>query len=676
MQFLLWTIAILLSAAAGYWVYRTDKQRGTPYPWLTALLRGVVILLTLLLLLTPVINITNNETQKPIVLFLQDNSSSIATALDKGSNTYKKNTEELLQKLSTNYRVVTWNLNGNIKQDSLFSYTSSSTDIAKSLANLQEYYGTQNLGAVILSTDGRYNQGNNPLYQQLSLQCPLYTVGIGDSSKQKDIRIAQVYNNKTASLNSSFEIRADIVTSLCNGYNNSIVLSESGTALASSPLSVNSNRYDRSVSFTIKAEKAGLHHYTITAPVTEGEKNTVNNRKDVFVEVVDEKKNILIAAAAPHPDIKPIQEALSEVESYKVTVKMANELPSFSNYNVIILHQLPSQMLNIQSDIVRSKKPIWYILGNQTNIGGLQGLPKPVDININAAIMRDAYPSFNVGFNSFTTPQNLQAVIDKMPPLSIPSGSIIATPDADVLFKQRDGESNALWALQHGVISTAITSGEGLWRWRLYEYKNFNTHNTIDECIRQTVAFLATNSNEKPFYVSLPKYVWSDQEAITLNAYLLNATNQQVNTVDVQLTITDTAGKKQNFSFERSGNSYKLNTGIWPGGVYTYTASTNYKSTTYTVKGSFVVEHMPLEQMESGADFDLLYSLAKKYNGGFIPAARITSLEDSVTKNVNIKPVIQSNVQSVPLIDWKWYFLLILVFAIVEWLLRKYWLAQ
>jgi hypothetical protein len=290
--------------------------------------------------------------------------------------------------------------------------------------------------------------------------------------------------------------------------------------------------------------------------------------------------------------------------------------------------------------------------------------------------MRDAYPSFNVGFNSFTTPQNLQAVIDKMPPLSIPSGNIIATPDADVLFKQRDGESNVLWALQHGAISTAITSGEGLWRWRLYEYKNFNTHNTIDECIRQTVAFLSANSNEKPFYVSLPKYVWSDQEAITLNAYLLNATNQQVNTVDVQLTITDTAGKKQNFSFERSGNSYKLNTGIWPGGVYTYTASTNYNGTTHTVKGSFVVEHMPLEQMESGADFDILYSLSKKYNGSFIPASLITSLEDSVTKNINIKPVIQSNVQSVPLIDWKWYFLLILVFATIEWLLRKYWLAQ
>ena len=266
--------------------------------------------------------------------------------------------------------------------------------------------------------------------------------------------------------------------------------------------------------------------------------------------------------------------------------------------------------------------------------------------------------------------------MDKMPPLSVPQGTIQAKPNADVLFRQRDGEQQPLWVLQQGNPSAAITTGEGIWRWRMYEYKNFNTHNTIDECIRQTVSFLAANSNEKPFYIQLPKYVWSDQENIGMNAYLLNATNQQVNNADVQLVITDTTGRKQNFSFEKSGSSYRLNTGIWAAGTYNYAARVVYNGTTYTANGSFVVEHMPLEQMETGADYNMLYTLAKKYNGGFVSAASITSLADSIKKNTNIKPVIQSNIQSVPLVDWKWYFLLILIFAVAEWLLRKYWLAQ
>ena len=52
--------------------------------------------------------------------------------------------------------------------------------------------------------------------------------------------------------------------------------------------------------------------------------------------------------------------------------------------------------------------------------------------------------------------------------------------------------------------------------------------------------------------------------------------------------------------------------------------------------------------METGADYNMLYTLAKKYNGGFVSAASITSLADSIKKNTNIKPVIQSNIQSVP----------------------------
>lgn len=676
MQVLLWAIAIILSAGAAWWVYRADKKRATPYPWLTATLRGIVVFLALLLLLAPVISITNNETQKPVVVFVQDNSSSIATALGKDSSTYKQNTQSLIDKLSGDYKVITWNLNGNTAADSLFCYTSQSTDLSKALENVQEYYGAQNLGAVVLATDGKYNQGSNPLFQQLSLQSPLYTVGIGDSSRQKDLRIAQVYSNKTVSLNSNFEIRADIIATLCNGYSNSIQLTEGGQVVATAPQSINSNQYDRTVSFSIKAAKAGLHHYTIIAPTADGEQNTANNRRDVFVEVVDEQKKILIAAAAPHPDIKAIQEALSALESYKVTVAMANEIPSMQEYKVIILHQLPSQFLNNSRDIATMRKPVWYILGSQTNPAAAMQLPSPVQMSINPLASVDRYPAYNVAFNSFSVPQNMQAVMDKMPPLSVPQGNIQAQPNADVLFRQRDGEQQPLWVLQQGNPSTAITTGEGIWRWRMYEYKNFNTHNTIDECIRQTVSFLAANSNEKPFYIQLPKYVWSDQENISMNAYLLNATNQQVNTADVQLVITDTSGKKQNFNFEKSGSSYRLNTGIWPAGTYNYATRVVYNGTTYTASGSFVVEHMPLEQMETGADYNMLYTLAKKYNGGFVPAASITSLADSIKKNTNIKPVIQSNIQSVPLVDWKLYFLLIIIFAVAEWLLRKYWLAQ
>lgn len=675
MQWIWWVIAIIVSAGAGYLVFRVDKRRAVPYPWLTAALRSIVILLTLLLVLIPAITITKTETQKPIILFLQDNSQSISHALGKDTTSYKHNAEQLLDKLKNKYRLVRWGFGNTIQQDSIFQYRQKATDISAALSRAQEFYGLQNLGAVILATDGRFNEGSNPLYQQLPLHSPLYSVGLGDTAAQKDLRIVQVYANKTASLNSQFEIRADVVASLCNGYSNSIQLTENGISIGSATLSINSNRYDKSVSFSIKADKPGLHHYVISAPVADSEINTTNNHHDVFIDVIDEKKNVLILAAAPHPDINAIKEALAGMENYRVTAKMEGEAVNLNDYSVVILHEAPTANNELLKQLQAVNKPVWYILGAQSNFSLLSQLRKPAALNLTPGYLKDALPNYNSSFSIFTVPQSLQSVLDKMPPLNIPNGTMQAMPDANVLFKQRNSDE-PLWILSQGIKPMALLAGEGLWRWRVYEYKYFNQHSAIDECIRQTINFLAANNAERPFRVELPKYVWSDQEAVSLNAYLLNANNEQVNTPDVQLTIADSTGKKQSFSFEKNGTAYRLNIGVWAGGNYTYTAHTTYNGKPYIANGSFAIESMPLELMETGADYPLLYGLAKKYNGSFVPASNVGSLYDSVSKNETIKPILETHTQTAPLVDWRWYFLLILLFAAAEWLLRKYWLAQ
>lgn len=680
MQWMFWFIAIILSAGAGYFVYRADKRRAIPYPWLTSLLRSLVVFFTLLLILVPTIVINKNIVEKPIVLLLQDDSRSIANALGNDSAAYRKNINALVQRLSEKYKVVQWGFGSTVQNDSIFQYRQSATDISAALARAQEFFGLQNLGAVVLASDGRFNQGMNPLYQQVALHSPLYTVALGDSSLQKDIRISKAYANKVVTVNNSFEIRADIVALLCKGYNNSVTVREGSDVLSSVPLSVPADKFDRSVSFTIKAGHAGLHHYIVSVPEADGEKNIANNRKDVFVEVVDEKKNILIASAAPHPDINAIREALGGLETYKITVTGPDNFPAnLGGYSAIILHGLPSLRTNVVSQLLAAKKPVWIILSSQSNIVGINSLQSLTHAVINPAAPHDVTAAYATSFNAFTVPQQIQSVMDKMPPLLVNAGNIAASPGTNVLFTQKTGDGKdqvPLWILQQGSVPASILVGEGIWRWRLYEYKNFNDHTVVDECIRQTVAFLSANNNEKPFSVVLPKYVWSDQESISLNAYLHNANNEQVNTADVQLAVSDSEGRKHSFSFERSGSAYSLNIGIWAGGTYTYSATTTYNGKAYSATGTFAVESIPLELMEPGADYPLLYGLAKKYNGGFVTGHNVSSLYDSITHNEHVKPLILTNSESVPLVDRKWYFYLILLMAATEWFLRKYWMAQ
>jgi hypothetical protein len=677
MQIVYWLIAIVLSAGAAFWVYRADKRRAVPYPWLTSLLRGLVVLFTALLVLAPDIHISNNVEEKPVVLLLQDNSRSISNALGGDSATYRKNMEALIGRLSAKYKVVQWGFGNTIQTDSPFLYTQGATDISSALTRAQEYYGLQNLGAVVLATDGRFNQGTNPMYQQLAIPGSLYTVAIGDSAQQKDIRITKAYANKSVAINSTFEVRADVVAELCNGYSNSVTIKEGNETLASSPVSISTNRYDRSVSFTLKAAKAGLHHYTISVPEAAGEKNVTNNRKDIFVDVVEEKKNVLIASSSPHPDVNAIRDALTVVGTYKVTIVTADNMPaSFVDFDVLILHGLPSAKGRIAEQVLASKKPVWLILSAQTDMASLPLLAPLTHATVTPSAPHDVLPAFNTSFNTFILPKTVQSVTDKLPPLVSPVATLSAAPGANSLFTQRMGPQLPLWSIYQGSVPFAILAGEGLWRWRLYEYKNYNEHEVVDECIRQTVGFLAANLSEKPFNVRLPKYVWSDQEAISLSAYQLNANNEQVNTSDVQISITDSAGRKQNYSFERSGNAYSLNIGVWAGGTYTYNARTNYNGKDYTASGTFAVESTPLEFMQSGADYPLLYGIAKKYNGTLFPANNFGALYDSITRNERVKPLIHTNTETVPLVDKKWIFFLILIVAVAEWLMRKYWLAQ
>lgn len=676
MHFLYWFLAAAASVAAGVVVYRADVRRSVPQPWLTALLRSLLVFLTLLLILAPSLKVTHNDTVKPVIVFLQDNSQSVRPALGGDSAAYISQREALLERLGKTYRVVRWGFGDHIQPDTLSPFTQSATDISKALLQATERFGQQNLSAIILATDGRYNQGADPLYMDLPFQGSIYTVAIGDTAAQKDVRIGRVYANKVVTRNSQFEVRADVIAQRCAGYKGSVRLREDVAEVAASvPLSVVSDHYDRSVTFTVRAERPGIHHYIIEAAAADGEQNLINNRKDVFVEVIEEKKHILLAAHAPHPDVYALREALQDLGEYDLTVKTGDQVPAdFSKFEVVILHGLPSQQESLRQ--LPSARAVWFIVAGGTNSAALNEAAQVAGLNVNPFNLQPQFARPNASFNAFSLPQNLQAVMDKMPPLASPAGRSQAAPDAMVLFESKGSEAQPLWMMRGGLRPEALLLGEGLWRWRLFEYRFFGNHNVIDEAIRKTVGLLAAQVNDKPFRVETSKFVWSDQEPISFSGWLLNQSNEQVNTPDVQLTLSDSSGSKQSYVLERSGNIYHLNIGSRAQGSYHYVATVTYNGRRFEDRGRFVVRSLPLEQLETGADYAMLYHLSGQYSGHVFPASGFNALGDSILANQNIRPVIQSSTESLPLIHWKWYFILLLLLAAAEWLLRKYWLAQ
>lgn len=674
MLFLSLIISILLSFGIGILLYRADKKRAVPYPVVTAALRGSLVFLCLMLLLSPKINERNTETQKPIVLLLQDNSQSIKTALGTEEKVYNQNIKSITEKLSSRYRLITWNLNGSVNKDSLNSYNLPNTNIAKAISEATELYGQQNLSAMILASDGWYNEGANPLYAELPMNGSLYAIAIGDTVVAQDVKIVKVYANKTTSLNSQWEVRADILASRCAGIQQNISLTDgSGNVIATAPVNISSDKFDATVTFSVKADKAGLQQYRLSIPKIGNEQNIANNKASIFVEVMQEKKKILLLAAAPHPDIKAIEEAIKSLEQYELTIKMSNEMPaSFTEYAAIILHQLPSNNTGIPDALVKGKS-IWFIAGLQNNYFQLNGLQKVVSFSMGIT-SRSIEARYNNSFSTFTLPANISSVTDILPPLNVAANDMNYQAPAQLLFQDVSGKP--LWAILPGNSPTAVTCGEGLWRWRIYEYKNFGTHTVVDECIKQTINFLTANNNSKPFRTELPKYIWNNPEHISISAFLYNANNETVNQPEAKISVKDSTGNVRNFSFERNGTNYRLDMGALPAGNYSYTAQTNFNGKLLSDAGRFVVEKIGLEAQESGCNYELMYSMARKNNGNTFTIKTMNSVIDSINNNNSIKPILNEHIESADIIDWKWIFFLILLVATTEWLLRKYWMAM
>ncbi len=665
MSVLLWILAFGSALVAGWLVFRSDTRKGMPRPWLTAALRSLLWLLVWILLLSPTLPFRQSETRRQTVVLLQDDSRSIAEALEQDTTDFRKKLQALGSALGKQVRVLSLSIGSGIRQDTLFRYADPFTNLSEALEAAVSRSGKRQPAAVILATDGRYNAGSNPLYAGVPLTAPVHVLSVGDTALEKDLRIGRIYAPRTVARGSTFEVRADLLATGLAGHATTATVSGPNSGGGAVSFTVSGDRFDRPASFTLAAPRAGLYGYTIQLPAAPGERNTQNNRRRFYVEVVESKKKILLAAAVPHPDVKALREALRTVESYDLTVQTGTTVNP-AGYDVAILHGLPATTLPATSI------PTWFILTPTTSASAFNAAQQMVALDGGTAHSRFSYalpPA--TGFSLFVPPPGMEALTDRLPPLSLSGNNIRLAADAQSLFRQREAPDLPLWALRSGKPAMAVTLGEGLWRWRLSEYRQRKEQRIVDECIRQTVTFLAAGMGERKFRLDMPKWEWNDGEGVVLNGYLLNAGNQSVNDAEVSVTITDSAGRARAFKMDRVGSSYRLHMGILLPGSYRFSGKAVVDGRTYSDGGAFVVAEMPLELLQTGADYPFLQALAGRFGGTVRPWQQAADLLQMLQETDVLKPRIETAETPRPLIDWKWMFVLILVVATAEWLVRR-----
>jgi hypothetical protein len=676
-----WALACLALGLLYAWLlYRQPVSLRNTFRYSLFAVRAIVVSVIAFLLLAPLLKSVTLQPQKPLILILQDNSESIKLFQNSSEkiSSLTTNLDQVKTTLGDNYEVHEFNFDRTLHDGLSDKFNGKQTDISAALKALDDRYVNQNIGAIILATDGLYNQGSDPQYEAKNFKSTIYTIALGDTTPKRDLLIANVNYNKTAFLGNDFEIEVLAEAYQSKGETIRLSVTEDGRQVATQNIPVNSDAFQKLVPIKLNADKKGVRKFNINIAPISNELSIQNNSETIYVEVLDAKQKILLIYNGPNPDINVIKTDIEVNKNYEVKTVGVTDLSTIkpADYSLIILHQLtPNNLGALQNFLAKSKIPVWYMLGSQSDLQAFNIAQPEVKISAGNADLQEVFAQAVPEFSAFTLSDSSKQKINAFPPLLAPFGSYTSSPANQVLFKQKIGNITTTYPLlsfaDGGGRRTGILTGEGLWRWQLDEYKNYGNHHAMEELLSQSVQYLTANANRQKFRVYTAKNVFDEGENIILNAELYNDALELTNTPDVKIDLKSTSGKNYSFLFTRSGQSYQLDAGTLPVDEYTYTASTKLGTKTFTANGLLTVKALNLETRQSVANHQLLNNIAKQSGGQMLLPSQVSQLADLIKHNYNIKTIVYQDKHYSDIIDIKWIFAIILVLLSAEWFVRK-----
>jgi hypothetical protein len=673
-------------AALLYFRNDTFKERSPNlHKWL-AFLRGLAITLISLLLLAPLLKNRIIETKQPIVVVAQDASESMTAAMTPEQLAqYKADLEALRTRLAEKFEVRTLAF-GDTPRDTLdFTFQDKVSNISEAVGYIYDQYSSLNLGAVVLATDGIYNEGSNPLYSNdQSTTAPVFTVALGDTTPKRDLLIKRVLHNKIVFLNDKTTLQVDVSAFNLAGNTTNLSLSRvEGDQLVpvqNVPVAIGGGAFFTTKEFVVEALKPGLIQYRLALAKQNGEASQSNNVRDIFFEVLDARQKVLLYANGPHPDLAALKQTIEVNKNYVVTTHIQTEgAIDVAKFDFVVLHNLPAAGTDISgvlNTLNANRIPRLFIAGAQSNFVALSAAQKLVNIQSDGRQTDDVNGRVSKTFAAFTLAPRLIDELPKYAPMKAPFGTFITSPQAQVLLYRRvgkvDTEQPLLAVGETDGIKTGILLGEGIWKWRLFNYMQDQNHLLFDELMGKTVQYLALKEDKRKFRVQLEKNIFDENEPIQFNAELYNDSYELVNEPDVSLVIKNREGKDFPFNMNKEGKGYALIAGMLPVGAYSYVATTTFNGQKQTAEGKFSVRAIELEMFETTANHSLLRDLSAK-TGGFVSQRDgLSALADSLLARPTIKPVIYETTTTDPLIHLKWIFGILIFLLALEWFLRRY----
>jgi hypothetical protein len=668
-------------------------------------LRSVSLFIILLLIFEPILNFVTTKNIQPAVAVIIDDTQSIAVS-EKFTHHNERlkeflNSKGLLNSLSE-IEIKYFTFSAGLVENKIFSYDSLAfngevTDISTSLTNFSDIIKNENYQAALFISDGNYNTGKNPIYEVENLRIPIYTLGLGDTTEQKDVAIDKIQTNYLVYSETRVPVDVSVRSS---GYNNEsaeVTLGEGQNIVDRKTIKLPEGAGELCVKLYYGAKQEGIHRLTAAISKIPGELTDKNNYKTFFVKVLKTKMQILLFAGGPSPDVAVVNQILTEDGNMRVTRCIQRNQDEFyenrftpallDSADCILLIGFPNSttsnyvLKQIQTIIEQKRKPIFFLGAKNLDLEKLQmlepylpftsSLQNPSEVNVFASIPEKMQKNPLVFFDETSSNEAWL----RLPPIYKMGTQFKSKPESDIIADVKTQNiilNEPLIAARNiGRQKSIAVTGYGIWRWRLLVQDSPQTEKLLSLFIINAVRWLTSKDEDKKINVVPSKETFSTGEVVEFTGQVYDDEYRQVDGAEVKLELIQGAQKTEVVLSGIGNGRYEGGFSGFAEGDYEYTAKVLSNGVSLGEdKGKFSIGKMNIEFLDTKMNKQLLEQIADKTGGEYasiensgniistIRKHKFSSLEVTTTKEIEL---------------WNWEYLagfLIIVLAL-EWFIRK-----
>jgi hypothetical protein len=671
------------------------------------ILRTAALLMIVFFLFEPVWTMISGKSIQPTCRTYLDNSISMSLTDAAGNRkTIYNNVLDNINTRKLKKKFVIYKFGESVSEHKLeqkLSLKDASSNLSEPMRKMRRNLYEDNVCASLFITDGCFNTGENPIYEAMKFNRPIYIIGIGDTAAPKDASVKGILTNEVVYKESPIPVNANISISGFPADSISAVLYEDGKQIAKQKISFTPDNNNYSLVFEYTPKTSGNKKLTVKIPTLKGEITDKNNAKSVFVKVLEDKQKIALFAGAPTPDISFINSVIRRdkgIELKEYVQKSADQFyviptkESISSAEIIVMIDFPNKytpdgVLKNIAALLDKGVPILFFAGYNTDYQKLQLLIDYLPFNTLRTTRKEYLASPDANSYSLNSPimrinddEGDIALWNSLPPVFKTETFVRVKPESDFVLgvkvnKISISEPLIVTRNSEGRKSVAVLA-YGLFRWKLMGQGAQSARGIKDIpdifsiFISNSMKWLSTDNRTKTFVCKTTKQQYSMTEPVVFNAQLYDAAFTPIDKGEVFVRIYNN-DFEQNLNLEALGNGrYSAQIEGLKRGDYKFSAiAKNERLLIAKDNGIFSVGDISPEYDDLRMNKSLLTEIAKRSGGRYYDAASAEKAINDIIENKNFVPY-GITVREEMHIWEKWYFLVLaIIFFTIEWFLRK-----